>query len=178
MTCLVRFFSLDQNGRLTNQHNYKSCWEVKNGFLHKETRRGFSKAKNNSKSTKLSTNTSLSSKIATKNHSDISWWSREWPDKYFGNITLVLLLDLQANHSCFNHTISGDWGETNIYTTIATSMMEKEGKDGCLLFTWFSLLFPQPEFRVQEKINAFADKVMWEEHHAHPPTTHLNLTES
>lgn len=26
--------------------------------------------------------------------------------KYFENITLVFLLDLQPNHSCFNHSIA------------------------------------------------------------------------
>lgn len=45
------------------------------------------------------------------------------------------------------------------------------GEEG-LLFTWFPLLFPRLGFRVQEKINAFADKVMWEDH---PTTIHSNL---
>lgn len=52
------------------------------------------------------------------------------------------------------------------------------GGGKCLLLTWFPLLFPQLGFRVQKKINAFTDKVMWGEHPTHhtlPTTIHLNL---
>lgn len=60
--------------------------------------------------------------------------------------------------------------------TITSPIMERgEKKNKCLLFTWFPLLFPRLGVRVQEKINAFADKVMCEEHPTRPTTTHLNL---
>lgn len=41
--------------------------------------------------------------------------------KYFENITLVFLLDLQPNHSCFNHSIA-----------------VAQGIEGRLDFTWIS----------------------------------------
>lgn len=56
-------------------------------------------------------------------HSDISWWPNKWPAKHFRNITLVFLLDLQAYHSCLNHSISVPQG-TDFYMTNTSPIME------------------------------------------------------
>lgn len=83
-------------------------------------------------------------------------------------ITLVFVLDLQTSHSCFDQFVSSWRGkEKRFYMNIRLQMVkEKEGKK--LLLSWFSLLFSQPEIRGQEKIDAFADKVMRKERPPHP----------
>lgn len=74
-----------------------------------------------------------------------------------------------------NCSSPGDWGKTSFNTTTASPIMKGGTKNKSLLFTWFPLLFPQLGVRVQEKINAFTDKVMWTEHPTPPTAIHLNL---
>lgn len=66
----------------------------------------FSNANSNTDSTKLPTDQSLFLKTLCKHGCFLTAKQVTIQSKYFENITLVFLLDLQPNHSCFNHSIA------------------------------------------------------------------------
>lgn len=67
----------------------------------------FSNANSNTDSTKLPTDQSFFLKKTLYKHGCFLTAKQVTiQSKYFENITLVFLLDLQPNHSCFNHSIA------------------------------------------------------------------------
>lgn len=132
------------------------------GSSCKRTTMCFSNANYNTDSTKLPTDQSLFLKKLYKHGCFLMAKQITIQSKYFENITLVFLLDLQPNHSCFNHSIAVAQGIEGRLDFTWISPPPPWQKKNCLAFTWFSLLFSRLEFKGQNKINAFADKVMWE----------------
>lgn len=104
------------------------------GSSCKRTTMCFSNANYNTDSTKLPTDQSLFLKKLYKHGCFLMAKQVTIQSKYFENITLVFLLDLQPNHSCFNHSIA-----------------VAQGIEGRLDFTWIS---PPPPM-AKKKLSGF-----------------------
>lgn len=102
------------------------------GSSCKRTTMCFSNANSNTDSTKLPTDQSLFLKTLCKHGCFLTAKQVTIQSKYFENITLVFLLDLQPNHSCFNHSIAVaqgiEGGETRFYMNITPTPHGKKKK--------------------------------------------------